>query len=222
MKRIAAALILMVASLGVLVSPVKSAAPEPSQVPFSWELDFEYKTPQAIRIQLPGEKSPKTFWYMVYTVTNHTGADQTFVPEFVLYTQTGQLLRSGTGVPFTAYEQIKKTVNNPLLQESTAVIGKLLQGNDNAKTSVAIWPDFDQQAGVFDVFVGGLSGEMTEITLPEAIEVTQTDVSGKQNKVAKTSMVLNKTLDLCYSVPGEASNRANVTPSLTQKSWVMR
>ena len=78
MKRIAAAVVLMVASLGVLVSPAGSAAPKPSQVPFSWELDFEYKTPQAIRIQLPGEKSAKTFWYMLYTVTNHTGADQTF------------------------------------------------------------------------------------------------------------------------------------------------
>jgi hypothetical protein len=222
MKRIAAAVALMVASLGVLVGPVGSAAPKPSQVPFSWELDFEYKTPQAIRIQLPGEKSAKTFWYMLYTVTNHTGADQTFVPEFVLYTTSGQLLRSGAGVPFTAYEQIKQTVNNPLLQESTAIIGKLLQGNDNAKTGVAIWPDFDARSGVIDIFVGGLSGEMTEITLPEAIEVMQLDASGKQNKVTKSTVVLNKTLDLRYSVPGEASNRANVTPVLEKKSWVMR
>ena len=113
-------------------------------------------------------------------------------------------------------------MNNPLLQESTAIIGKLLQGNDNAKTGVAIWPDFDARSGVIDIFVGGLSGEMTEITLPEAIEVMQLDASGKQNKVTKSTVVLNKTLDLRYSVPGEASNRANVTPVLEKKSWVMR
>ncbi len=222
MKRIALAMVLAAASLALMQAQARSAAPKPAQVPSSWEIDFEHQTPQAIRVQVPGEKSPRTFWYMQYQVTNHTGADQTFVPEFVMYTQTGQMLRAGAGVPFVVYDKVKQTLNNPLIQDSNAIVGKLLQGNDNAKLGVAIWPDFDPQTGIIDIFVGGLSGETAEVTLPQPIEVVQTDISGQKKTVEKTTIILNKTLDLRYLVPGEAANRPNVTPTLEKTSWVMR
>ena len=69
--------------------------PKPSVVPLSWELDFEYQPVQSITLRLPGEKRPRTFWYMLFTICNRSGADRLYVPGFDLYTDTGQVLGAG-------------------------------------------------------------------------------------------------------------------------------
>ena len=71
--------------------------------------------------------------------------------------------------------------------------GKLLQGEDNAKSGVAIWRDFDAKAGAFDLLLGGLSGETAEIQLPKPIEVVETDTDGKETVVLKSKAILSKT-----------------------------
>src|SRR2546423_1628632 len=70
------------------------AFPEPSLIPTSWRLTIKYKHPAAIAVRLPGEGSPTMYWYFTYTVTNNTGADQTFVPEITLMTEAGDLIRA--------------------------------------------------------------------------------------------------------------------------------
>lgn len=221
MTRIVAAIVLAIFSTAVLVSEAKTA-PKPSPVPVQWELDFTWQQPKAIKVQLPGEAYPKLYWYMVYTVSNHTGTDQVFVPEFVLYTDTGEVLRAGKGVPSAVFDAVKKTVNDPLLRDTIGVAGRLLQGDDNAKTGVAIWPDFDPKAGTIDIFVGGLSGETAEVVLPDPIEVEQRDAKGNVKMVTKEKAILTKTLQLRYRVPGEASARLTTNASLVSKDWVMR
>ena len=195
---------------------------KPGIVPTSWELEIEYNTPQPITILLPGWKEKRTFWYMLYTVTNRSGGDRIFVPGFCLYTDTGQVTRAGDRIPAAVFNAIKKRHNNPLLVDMASITGKLLQGEDNARDGVAIWTDFDHKARGFDLFVAGLSGERVKIKLPKPITVTVTDKDGKTKKVTKTEVVLSKTLYLRYALPGEAAARAGNLPKIRKKQWVMR
>ena len=47
--------------------------------------------PTPIRVNIPGKDVPQVYWYLRYTVTNNTGRDQIFMPDFVLYTDTGEV-----------------------------------------------------------------------------------------------------------------------------------
>ncbi len=205
-----------------LLTASAEPAPEPGIVPTSWELEFEYRTPQPITIQMPGRKEERTFWCMLYTVTNRSGADRIFVPGFSLYTDTGQVIRSGERIPAAVFLDIKKRHNNPLLVDMASITGTLLQGTDNTRDGVAIWSDFDHEARGFDVFIEGLSGERVKIKLPRPIVETVTDENGKEKKVTKTEVVLSKTLHLRYSLLGEAAARSADTPKFLKKEWVMR
>ncbi|KPK85764.1 MAG: hypothetical protein AMJ81_02835 [Phycisphaerae bacterium SM23_33] len=210
------------AALAMAVGAHSDPPPKPSAVPVSWELEFEYQDICSITLVLPGQKQPKTFWYVLYTITNRTGADQVFVPDFVLYTDTGQVLRSGQGVPTGVFEAVEKRHNNPLLMDLGRITGRILQGEDNAKDGVAMWPNFDPAARKFDVFIGGLSGERAKVKLPSPIEVTEEDENGKPKKVTKTEITLLKTLRLSYAIPGEAAARPRTVPAPLKKEWVMR
>lgn len=198
------------------------AAPKPSEVPTKWELDFSFpEVPQPIRFTMPdGQK--QTFWFFRFTINNPTREDQLYVPDFVLYTDTGQVLRADAGVPTGVFRQIQRIYNEPLLLGTSSVTGKILQGRDNAKQSVAIFTDIDPKAGSFDLFVGGLSGETALIKLPKPIEVSETTAGGKTRTVQRHDVPLVKTLKLTYKIPGEAAGRFRTKARLAEKSWVMR
>jgi hypothetical protein len=227
MKRILV-LVALLAGL-VAVSPWGMTAPEPYEVPTTWELTFDFEAPQPIRVTLPGQTKPTTFWYMLYTVTNLSrspetgrGDDQDFIPEFVMYTDTGQAKISDRRLSTRVYAAIKKRHNNPLLKDHTDIIGKLLFGKDNAKDGVAIWPDFDVKAGSFDVFVGGLSGETVELKLPRPVTKVETDANGVERTTATSKIILHKSLRLGFSVKGETGNRIYAKAKSTGKNWVLR
>jgi hypothetical protein len=198
------------------------AAPQPSDVTAGWELGFTYENPQAIRVQLPGMAVPETFWYIRYSVTNDTGQDRLFIPEFVMYTDTGQVVRAGKGVPPAVFTHIKRMYNDPLLKDQTGMTGKLLQGADNSKRGLAIFRDFDPNTGMFDVFIGGLTGETVQVALPKPIEVEVSDPLGRTRKVLRSSILLTKTRHLKYLVPGEAGARATAGIRRIHEGWVMR
>jgi hypothetical protein len=217
------AAMLAVGLAAALVSVAPSAPPpRPDVIPASWELEFEYETPKIISFSLPGERKPRTFWYMLYKVTNKTDKDQIFVPRFVLYTDTGQVLRAGERIPAAAFEAILERHNRPLLVDLAAVTGGILQGVDNAKESVAIWNDFDARARGFDVFVTGLSGERATVSLPAPLKVTVRKEGGETVQVTRTEITVAKTLHLSYKLPGEAAARGRTRPDLVKKTWVMR
>ena len=221
MRLSTAAIALAAAATTIAVAPVLPA-PRPLEVPVSWQLEFDFQKPQAIQVQLAGRDTPETFWYMIYTVDNKTGDERIFVPEFVLYTDTGQVFRAGQKVPTAVFDKIKKVYNDPLLKDMASMTGKLLQGADNAKSGVAIWPDIDPAAGAFDIFIGGLSGETVEIKLPAPIQVTEADAKGDKQTVEKKTIVLAKTLYLRYAIPGEATARLQTPTKLIEKDWIMR
>ncbi len=208
----------------VCFAGLAQSAPKPSDVPFTWQLEIRIPgPPQPIRVQAPGKSRPETFWFLRYTITNRTGRDQVFVPDFVLYTDTGQLIRAGRGVPGAVFEKIKKTFGNDLLRDKMAMTGKLLQGAGLARDGVAIWRDIDANAAAIDIFVGGLSGETAEVTLPVPISLVVTDLkTGRKKTVKKNKAVLNKTLRLHYNLPGDVTARFRILATLISKTWVMR
>lgn len=215
---------MLMLALAVALAPVAHSGPppKPSVIPVSWELEFSYETPQMFTLTLPGEEKPRTFWYVLYELTNRTGKDQIFVPDFVLYTDTGQVLRAGEGVPAAIFGEIQKRHNDPLLVTLAAVTGRLLQGQDNARRSVAVWRDFDPKARGFDLFVGGLSGERAKLKLPAPVKGVVRDEAGKKVEVVRAELTLAKTMHLSYRLPGEAEARKRTRPELTRKQWVMR
>ena len=216
------AALVLAATACVLWSVPAQTAPQPSEVPIDWELEFQFKPLRAMEIHIPGEPSPRLFWYLCYQVTNRTGQDRIFIPDFVLYTQTGQTIRAEQKVPVFVFDQMKKMLNDPFLTDTSGMIGKLLQGEDNAKSGLAIWPDFDPEAGNISIFVGGLSGETVEIPLPKPVRVTKMSAAGETKQVEVDKLVLSKTLQLSYSVPGEAKGRLHAPVNLVEEKWIMR
>lgn len=204
--------------------PAINRPPEPTVVPLQWEFDIELDQLRSIPVVLSekGKTSERLYWYLRYTVTNQGAEDHVFVPEFVLYTSTGQLIRAGRRAPTEVFYQIKKLHHDPMLKTQTSMTRKLLRGQDNAKSGVAIWPDFDAETGIIDIFITGLSGETKAVSLPKPIEVEETDWKGNRQTVTKTRLILAKTLHVRYTIPGEQSARRDAVPKLVKREWVMR
>lgn len=209
--RYAAAMLALTVAAALSTVAFSDPAPQPSIVPVTWELEFKYQDPRPINVKL-ADGSTKTFWYMTYTVTNRSGADRIFVPEFTMFTDTGKLSKAGAGVPAAVFDAVVKQTNNPLLVDQATITGKILQGEDNAKDGVAIWPDIDQEARAFDVFVGGLSGEKAKVKLP----------AGSQPTSGPAEVTLTKALQLKYALSSEPAARDRNGPKLLEKNWVMR
>jgi hypothetical protein len=213
---------LLVAAIIVLGVGRAVPAPKPAEIPIQWQLDATFHDILPIQVNVGGQDAPRTFWYLRYTITNKTGQDRVFVPEFILYTDTGQVLRAGHNIPSEVFQAIKQQLNDPLLLDLPDMAGRVLQGPENAKEGVAIWNDFDPNAGAFDVFVSGLSGETVEVRLPKPIRVTETDAFGKQTEVVKDKIILAKTLERHYRITAEASERLQTALASASEEWVMR
>jgi hypothetical protein len=221
MNKAAAAALLVMATIGLIATEALTV-PEASDVPVTWEFDFEHGRPRPIQVKVPGKDKPQTFWYMMFTVGNSTGEEQTFAPEIVLYTDTGQVLRAGRKVPMKVFQAIREAHNDPLLKRLEDMTGKVLQGEDNSLDGVAIWPDFDPDAGAVDIFVGGLTDDKAEIKLPAPITVTESDGKGGEKQVTKDTIILSRTRQLSYKIPGEAASRFYTPAQLLRERWVMR
>ena len=180
--------------------------PQPHPSPSGWQLEFQYGSMKQIRLVLPGQSQPQTFWYMPYTVTNNTGRDVDFYPRSYLFTDTGQLIEAMQGVDALAYPVIAKLIGRELLEEELFVRGKLLQGEENARESVIIWRDFDPQAIAFKVFISGLSNETAWVNDP---------MTGQ-----KFSLV--KTLQLSYGLGGDRDISAELSAQRLDEEWIMR
>jgi hypothetical protein len=196
--------------------------PKPLTVPQQWQFEIELGDFRPIAVRPPGKKEDQIFWYLRYTVTNRSGEDRIFVPEIILYTDTGEVIRAGKQTPLAVFDKVKALYNDPLMKAPSAMTGKLLQGEDNAKGSVAIWPDFDPNAGKVSVFFCGLSGETVSVKLPAPITVVEPDWRGEEHTVTKDKLLLVKTLELQYAIPGEKAARRFLAPKLVKQQWVMR
>lgn len=190
----------------VLAGNAAQAAPEPELVSPSWQLDFDFERPDAIAVEtLTGEV--QWYWYMTYTVTNETGATRLFVPDITIADDTGRLMAAGEGVPSRVFRAIRDKLRSTALMSQTQIVGQLLEGDDYARTGVAIWPaavqdDLDE----YRVFVAGLSGETATTTDP---------ITGE-------TVLLRRTLMLRFELPGDDESPEEQPVILAERREVMR
>lgn len=221
------------------------ATPEPSAVPVAWELKLD---PTALmRIQVDTGSGPRMYWYMLYTVRNETGEDVDFLPEIVRVSEAESELPADkiaanptaaptvnvdpaiVGLDSRIYKAIvaRHAKTHPFLVTPVEAIGRLLQGGDNARTSVAVFPDLNPRVSKFTIYFGGLSGE--RITRPNPAYSAHHDASGGMSNGHRADdetnpklFVLRKTLAMPYTLPGDLRTRGSATPVLGRMNWVMR
>lgn len=202
-RTVSRALVGSLALLGALL--MAALAPEPDAVPRRWQLDVE---PGGLRISIQDaqEKGTRPYYYFTYTVTNNSGQDRLLAPAFELSTDTGDLLRSGRDVPLEVSTRIKDSLQNPLVDDQIRIIGNLLQGKENAKQGVVIWPVGDVAPSIVTIYASGFSGE----TAKEAVHG------------AKEPKILRKTLMIRYRVPGDLTKQGGTALEEIERRWIMR
>lgn len=135
-----------------------------------WLLDFKFKDPRTIVVDIPG-RGKTTCWYLWYEVSNKTGAPRFFHPTFDLVTLDRNTVHHDEVLP-TVEEAIRKLEdpNGYLKIKNSVTIGKepIPPSKPDAVSipvyGVAIWPDVAMKAGDttrFSIFVGGLSNGWT-------------------------------------------------------------
>ncbi|MBN2063277.1 MAG: hypothetical protein JW745_00630 [Sedimentisphaerales bacterium] len=192
------------------------SAPIPASFPDAnvWQLDLElHGDPSQISLTLPGEEKARRFWYMVYTITNNSNTDIDYYPVVEVLTNTFKLYEAGKVPVKPVFQEIKKRYADsvPLLERELVVAGKILQGIDNARDCVLILDDFDPNATSVKVFIKGLSNETAVV---EQID----EKDEKNNK----KYLLQKTLMLEYSVPGDQFNQDKKVMLFNRREWIMR
>ena len=200
---------------GLLFS-VCFGAPEPSVVPEAgeWTLEVQFEHPQQVVVGKGVNNQPRRFWYMIVTMTNKTNSDVDFYPKCEIMTDDFELTPSGKGVSSAVFKQIKQRHQGryPFLEAVENAGNKILQGEDNTKDVAIIWPDFGAQTKAVKVFIAGLSNETALVKHP-----VEKDENGESVKV-----FLRKTLELTYSLPGDAAVKSGENLSYESKQWVMR
>ncbi|HVT81856.1 MAG TPA: hypothetical protein VHM90_14515 [Phycisphaerae bacterium] len=183
---------------------------EPSKTLVSWELNFKYGPVERVYVDIDGKSVP--YWFIRYTVTNNSGKDVLFTPSFELVSENGEALQAfkerdqKTNIPAAVFNKIKGLYKNTLLMSPTEIYGKLLQGEDNARDGVIIFPAIDPNARNFKLFVMGLSGETTDKVI---------------NPLTGKPVLLQKTLELDLNIPGQAIG-IEPTSKVSGSKWVMK
>jgi len=205
-------------ALFAVVAIPATAAPTPSVAPRNWELDFEFEDLRRIELVLPGDRQPTVFWYMLYTVTNNSGKEVDFYPSFELVTGSLQVVTAGEEIHPAVYDAIAARYHKlfPFFRNPTRVAGRLLEGPDNARTSAAVFRQFDPAANSLTIFASGLSGEIVSVPNPVF------DPEKPESAENMRSFPLRKTLAITYDVPGDVRTRREAPALRRGTYWVMR
>ncbi len=205
-----------IAAVIFLASTAAPSAPKPAVVPApnQWTLNVVFNQPQQITVNVPGEKKHQRFWYIIITVTNKFDIDVPFYPSCELLTDTFQIIPAYRDTRNIVFEKIKNRHKKryPFLESLEFANNKILQGEDNTKDFVIIWPDFDPKAKEIRLFLAGLSNETAVVEHP-----TEKDPNGNPKK-----LYLRKTLELQYSIGGDEKLRSSSTLEFKGQGWIMR
>ena len=195
--------------LGAATRP--AVAPEPDPVPTRWQLDLDIVD---LRVRtMPTDEGPRPFFYLTYQVTNNSGEDILFAPRWELATDEGDLLRSGHGVPMAVTRDLLEMLENPFLESQVEISGPLLQGEENAREGLVIWPVTGLHIDEIQLFGAGFSGETATLEVPDP-------ATGQPKRV-----VLRKTFEVDYQVLGDLDivSSAPLTRAGTGRTrWIMR
>ncbi len=189
-----------------------AAAPQPSPYPIAWEFKFQHDLPKRMVVDT-GKQIPVAYWYITYTITNNTDQERSFLPDFQMVTNDGNVIRSDKEIPKKVFDTIKEREKKQFLEPWTKIGGELLLGEDQSKDGVAIWQEPTPRMGKFSIYVGGLSGEA----------VTLKDDDGKvMNDKDGNPIILRKTLQLNYHIRGDEVFPGEDEVNSNPEQWVMR
>ncbi|MBY0307657.1 MAG: hypothetical protein K2Q09_02850, partial [Phycisphaerales bacterium] len=139
-------------------------APDPAAVPKRWQLQTDFGPLRVYSTRVDG--ASRSFYYLTYKTVNRTGQDVVFAPSFDLVDGSGAIVKSGRSVPEPVTKALLDRLGNPLMQDQIAVLGSLLQGEENAKEGLVVWPCENFRPGEINVFAAGFSGETAVVKLP--------------------------------------------------------
>jgi hypothetical protein len=204
------AVVIVFTASGIFSAPKPAIVPAPNQ----WTLNVVFTQPEQITVKIPGEKKAQRFWYIIVTLTNNASIDVPFYPSCELMTDTFQTIPAYKYTRNIVFDKIKSRHKKkyPFLESLELAENKILQGQDNTKDLAIIWPDFDPKAKEIRLFIAGLSNETAVVEYP-----TKKDPNGIAEKI-----YLRKTLELQYSIRGDANLRSNTALAYKNKEWIMR
>lgn len=183
------------------------APPEPDPIPRRWQLDVEPGTLRVATFDIK-DQGRRAYFYMTYTVTNNSGEDLLFAPSFELALDH-EVVRSGRSVPLEVTKQLLNSTQIAGIEDQISIIGPILQGKENAKSGLIVWPANEMAPLELTVYAAGFSGETATVERPD---------SKNHDKV-----VLRKTMMLRYAPPGDLSqNGQNAIPLGEPLRWIMR
>ena len=199
-------------ALAAVAVPLPTAAradfPEPSFAPIAWELDFAHRDPRRIVVQ------GRAYWYVPYTLTNNTDEERAFFPVIEMVTREAQTVPALDFAPKPVLDAIRRGTRLPIERPREMLGRMILLGEDQAVSSVAVFPEPLDEMGTFDVYFGGLSGETAFVTGRDGEPLT--DADGVPIRVFKTKR-------LTYRVRGDAVADDRADPTVLERDeWVMR
>ncbi len=202
----------------LLISTPALAVPEPAKAIKTWELSIAYEDPQRIQIRLPGDDHETTFWYVIYTVTNNGRREVPFYPTFEIVTDQLDVITGGEEISPTVYNAIQERhrKTHPFFRDPNAIIGPVLPGIDNSRTSAIAFRQMDVEVNNFTVFLGGLSGEIRRLPNPGF------DRKKPISDENQPFFVLRKSLAIRYDLPGDSMTRQQAIPARVSQEWVLR
>jgi len=199
---LAAACLATSATALLIATPHAAAYPRPSAVPQRWALEF---APGELRLHVD-DADGRAYWFFTFTVTNRTGQDQIFAPEFTLYADSGAILPSGRDVPTRVEQELLELLGNDLMETQNQIVGEIRQGPGNARDGLVVWPAESLEVNEMSLFIAGISGDTAAVIPP-----------GGDRPV-----ILRKTLQRDYLVPGNALARRRLAADLVAERWIFR
>jgi len=182
------------------------AAPQPDAIPRRWEFDLRPGPLRITTVQIEGAE-PRAYFYMTYYVENNSGEDRFLAPRFELATEEGDIIRSGGAqVPREVSRTIISQFRTELLEDEISMLGPLLQGPENAREGVVIWPADNLQVDEVTIYASGFSGETRQFARPDTGEI----------------VILRKTRMLRHQTPGNIDPNSDRPFRRSVDRWIMR
>lgn len=193
----------------------KLASPEDREANI-WMLDFHFKDPRIMKIDVPG-KGTKVVWYLWYQISNTTGEPRNFNPRFVWLAQDENTVHHDK-VLHTVQKEVQKREdeqnildikNSWTISKEPIPVSKEFDGNGNRIayplriTGVATWDDINPKSTQFSVLVFGLSNGYTKVDGPDGKEIVRV-----------------KTLQLNFKRVGDDDNLKGEQVKFVNYKWI--
>jgi hypothetical protein len=199
-----------------------------------WALDFKFKPPRLIKVNVPG-RGQKLCWYLWYQVVNKTGKPRIFIPDFELKTNDTNLVYRDEILP--AVEEAIRAIEDPTgyqnIKNSVTISAEPIpparpEAAVRPVTGVAIWMDPNEPTPLDDEKTKAEKAKMPKLADTNAFTIF---VAGLSNGWAVTDpippetnpVVRRKTLQLNFQRIGDnLTLRSEQIKFLPQPQWIYR